>query len=234
MNKYHQEILEEIKDKASGGGYSSLPKNYNGTTHLEHGLTVPAHRQIVKDWIKKHPDLTLPEFIELLNSLFLGESMDEKTTGGKVLEYLPKLRAQVDPNLVDTWLDDLVGWAEIDSFCYGNFTASDLLSKWGIWQELINKLSENGNISKRRASLVFLTEPVRESDDKRLFDLSFEIIDRLKIEKGILITKAISWLLRSLIKNHRLEVEVYLKQNTDTLPKIAIRETIRKIRTGRK
>ncbi|MBI2314815.1 DNA alkylation repair protein [Candidatus Daviesbacteria bacterium] len=33
-------------------------------------------------------------------------------------------------------------------------------------------------------------------------DLAFENIDKLKAEKDVLITKAISWVLRSLIKNH--------------------------------
>ena len=53
-------------------------------------------------------------------------------------------------------------------------------------------------------------------------------------EKDILITKAISWLLRSLVKYHKNEVDQVIEQNKETLPKIAIRETKRKIETGRK
>ena len=233
MNNYHHEILEKIKEHR-GTGHTSQPSNYTGSTHFGYGLSVPTHRQITKQWAKTHQDLTLDEFVDLLNSLFAGESMDEKTTGGKLLEYTPKLRAQISPNLLDTWIGELVGWAEIDSLCQGSFTSKDFLANWDLWEKEINKLSLSENISKRRASLVLLTGPVGENDDKKLSRLSFEMIDRLKDEKDILITKAISWLLRTLIEHHREEVRLYIEKNKDTLPKIAIRETKRKLETGKK
>ena len=98
----------------------------------------------------------------------------------------------------------------------------------------ISQFSMDKNIHKRRASLVLLTFPVRKSQDKRLSDLAFTNIEKLKNENDILITKAISWLLRSLIANHRKEVEIYIDKNINSLPKIAIRETKRKLTTGRK
>ncbi|MDP2951009.1 MAG: DNA alkylation repair protein, partial [bacterium] len=64
--------------------------------------------------------------------------------------------------------------------------------------------------------------------------LAFENIEKLKPEKDILITKAISWLLRNLIKYHKKEVADYLKKNKNSLPKIAVRETEKKIKTGKK
>ena len=80
--------------------------------------------------------------------------------------------------------------------------------------------------------MVFLTTPVSQSADKRLSDLAFENIDRLKHEKDILITKAISWILRSLVKHHKKEVSKYLEDSKESLPKIAIRETKNKITYG--
>jgi 3-methyladenine DNA glycosylase AlkD len=96
------------------------------------------------------------------------------------------------------------------------------------------RLVSDGNVHKRRASLVLLTKPVRDSENKRLADLAFANIDRLKNERSILVTKAISWLLRDLIRHHRERVETYLFENSDCLPKIAIRETRRKLLTGKK
>jgi len=95
-------------------------------------------------------------------------------------------------------------------------------------------MAVDGNPSRRRASLVLLTKSVRGSNDARLSKLAFKNIDLLKGEKDILITKAVSWLLRSLIKNHRVEVVDYINKNRQILPKIAIRETERKLKTGRK
>jgi 3-methyladenine DNA glycosylase AlkD len=70
------------------------------------------------------------------------------------------------------------------------------------------------------------------TDDGRLSALALQVIDTLKHEKEILITKAISWLLRSMIKNHKDLVSEYLKNERESLPKIALRETLVKIKTG--
>ena len=134
----------------------------------------------------------------------------------------------------DFWLDNAEGWAEVDSICQGNFTADEILYKWLDWEKLIRVFSNSKNIHKRRASLVLLTGPVRHSVDMRLSELAFDNIGKLKNESNILITKAVSWLLRDLIKNHKVEVEKYLKQNLNSLSRIAMRETTNKLRSGKK
>jgi 3-methyladenine DNA glycosylase AlkD len=118
--------------------------------------------------------------------------------------------------------------------CQSKFSATEVLTKWEKWKSLLTKLASDGNTHKRRASLVLLTKPVRDSGDARLADLAFATIDKLKQNREILVTKAISWLLRDLIKNHRQRVEKYLEENEDTLPRIAVRETRIKLLTGRK
>ena len=148
--------------------------------------------------------------------------------------YCPGLRKNIDPKLLDSWLDNTEGWAEVDCICAGTFSASDYLSNWQNWSKWIQKFSTDKNVHKRRASLVLLVMPVKQSSDSKLSDLAFENIDKLKNEKDILITKAISWILRHLIQNHRAEVENCLAKNADSLPKIAVRETQNKLKSGRK
>lgn len=82
--------------------------------------------------------------------------------------------------------------------------------------------------------MVLLVKSVRESKDEKLANLSFEMIANLKTEKDKLITKAISWLLREMIKNYRQRIENYLEENKNSLPSIAIRETTNKLKTGKK
>lgn len=104
--------------------------------------------------------------------------------GGKFLEYLPKLRNQINPEYINSWLTGAEGWGEVD--------------------------------------------------DQKLADLTFENIRKIKMEKNILITKSISWLLRDLIKNNKSRVEKYLEEDADTLPKIAVRKVRKKLLTGNK
>ena len=70
--------------------------------------------------------------------------------------------------------------------------------------------------------------------DEEVADTALENIELLKHEKEILITKAISWVLRSMIRHHREKVAEYLEENAATLPAIAVRETRTKLSTGKK
>jgi 3-methyladenine DNA glycosylase AlkD len=235
MDKYHLEILKEIKKNAEKESkeQKGWVKKYMGTSKVFYSLKAEVKNRIVKDWIKNHKDISLVEYQKFLNSLYNGKSHEEFSFAGRLLEYLPKFRAQLDPDCLNKWLDNAEGWGEVDSMCQSNFSSKEMLANWGKWKKLLTKFAKDKNIHKRRASVVLLTKAVRESDDKKLSDLAFANISRLKKEKEILITKAISWLLRSLIKNHKAEVQKYLKENAD-LPKIAVRETKAVLLTGKK
>lgn len=235
-NKYHLELLKELK-KHKGQGtkhQQDRDKNYIGTKKFCYNIKTSIKRQIVKNWIKKRPKLSVLELTKLLDSLFNGKSHDEISLGGKLLESLPQLRNKLSPILLDKWLNKLEGWAEVDSICQSNFTAEEILSDWNTWERVIVSLSKSNNPHKKRASLVLLTRPVKESRNPKLSKLAFKIIESLKKENNILVTKAISWLLRDLIKNHKGEIEKYLKENENSLPRIAVREASNKLRTGRK
>lgn len=234
MNSYHQEILDEIKKLAR-----PLPKRINlntylGSSHLLYCVSVPQCRRIARGWINRHKDISEKEFFHLLGCLIIGQSFEEKTMLPKLLCRYPMYIPHVTPMMFDHWLDHVEGWAEVDSLCHGLFSATLILSFWHVWKDAILRWSKDTNVHKRRASLVLLTSAVRQSEDQRLSDLAFTLIDRLKVEKEVLITKAISWLLRDLIKFHRKSVEVYIDKNRERLPKIAVREASNKLRTGKK
>lgn len=232
MNTYHKEILNAIKSIKPTRDKES--KKYHGNTHIHYLLSVPTVRIIVKDFVAKHADISFSEFIDLLNSLSTGVSYEEKSIVGKLIEYYPKLRPQIQPEHIDEWLNYLEGWAEIDSLCQSIFMAQDLLHNWTKWKKALVSFSQDKNVSKRRASLVLLTNAVSQTSDDDLIDVAFKNIETLKSEKNILISKAISWLLRSLVKMHKERVILYIEKNKESLPKIAVRETMTKIVYGKK
>lgn len=236
-NKCHREILNELEEhgKQVTKPQKERASKYMGTTKFFYGIEASIKEQIVKDWIRKHKnDFSEKEFFKLLNSLYRGRTHEEISIAGRLLEMLPGLRKQIKPFILDRWLDKAEGWAEVDSLCQSNFGAEEILSKWREWKKLILKFSKDKNVHKRRASLVLLTRPVRELPDLEIAKLAFVVVEKLKGEKDILITKAISWLLRDMIKNYRKMVEKYLRENKETLSKIAVRETLNKLKTGRK
>ncbi len=153
---------------------------------------------------------------------------------GILLGYMPVQRRQLNPALYNDWLDHTEGWAAIDAICYNNFTAAEILDNFATWKTLITRLAKSDNPNKRRAAIVLLTKPVKQSADPRLSGMAFDLIDILREEKAILITKAVSWLLRHLAQHHAPAVRQYLHAHKEKLPAIAIRETTNKLRHGTK
>lgn len=211
---------------------------YDSNTSSGHAffcVSAPNLRRIARGWLTAHrKSAGDDEVLRLAARLITGEAYEEKVLGAVILGYSARGRRLATPDMVDGWLDNIVGWAEIDSLCASVFPADHLAADWPAWRALIARLSRDPNINKRRAALVLLTTPCRTSDDPRFRDLAFEVVERLKSEKPILITKALSWLLRSMSARHAAAVSVYLEANASSLPAIALRETRTKLRSGTK
>jgi 3-methyladenine DNA glycosylase AlkD len=192
----------------------------------------PRLRDIAKAWAKTHKDLPAPEFENLITTLIRDPAALQKTMAGILLGYMPIQRSELNPSRYNDWLAYTEGWAAVDAICYNNFTAAEMLDNFPAWKTLITRLAKSDNPNKRRGAIVLLTKPVKQSSDTRLSVLAFRVIDTLRGEKDILITKAVSWLLRHLTKHHAPAVRRYLETYRDKLPAIAVRETVNKLKHG--
>ncbi len=234
MNLHHEEILKRIKINSGTPTKHTFSDSYLGNEHPRYPISNPVLRSILKEWMKEHRELSVNDFTKILTSLFEGESSTEKSTAGILLDYATLVQKQFSPKLFDTWLNHVVGWVEVDTLCTSKYTSIEITSQWKLWKPLLIKFSKSKNIQKRRASIVLLCVPLRKPDNDELAEVALQNIDRLKSEKEVLITKAISWVLRSMINHYRKRVSAYLTENKTTLPAIAVRETMMKLKTGRK
>ncbi len=210
------------------------PKSYLGTPRKYLGLNAKNLKSIASQWTKENKNISTSELMAVLDSLNLGETFEERIMVGSILGRLKNQRVEMNIEYLYKWLGNLEGWAEIDCLCQSSFSGEEVISRWSEWQKLLTTLNTDKNISRRRASLVLLCKAVRDCKDDRFAKLAFANVEKLKHEKEILITKAVSWILRNMTKNYKAEVKNYLDQNAETLPKIAVRETKRKLETGRK
>lgn len=234
MHKYHKEVLSLIEENSGSGTQHTFLDSYLGNSHPRYAIDQPTMRLIAKEWMKDHRTMTAKEFAAMLTSMVEGKSGTEKIMVGVLLDNATKDQKQFDPKLFDQWLDHLVGWAEVDTVCTGKYCISEIPENIPVWKKILAKLVKSKNINKRRASIVFLCSPLSQSDDPRLAEMAIENIEKLKGEKEIIITRAISWVLRSMVKHHRKALENYLKKNEKSLPAIAVRETKIKLVTGTK
>ena len=234
MSPEHKALLVELKSAARPPDSRFDPANYlkSGATFIN--VAVPEQRRIAKAWLKAHKTWTIQEILVLVGELVEGGSHEEKTVGLHLAEGLGRDQRPFGPAEVDRWLDHLVGWAEVDSLCQSMFGPEDLLGDWPAWSGFIRRLEKDANINKRRAALVLLCRSTRANPDPRLRELAFETVEALKGEREIIITKAVSWLLRSMGEQHPAEVLRYLDAEGPTLPAIAVREARIKLTTGRK
>jgi len=235
-NQYHQKLLVDIDKLKSKSSESETQwvQRYLGTDKIFYNFSTKQLVDLVKNFIKVS-NLSPSQTIELLNSLYqFGTTYNEIAIAGKIVSFSKINTSNFDPKNLDLWLNYTHGWAENDVLCQSNFTSDVLLSNWENWSKILKQFNKSQNINKRRASLVLLTKSLNQSEDTRLSKIAFENIEKLKGETDILITKAVSWLLRSLTTFHKDEVLKYLEDNKDSLPKIAYRETLSKALTGRK
>jgi 3-methyladenine DNA glycosylase AlkD len=207
---------------------------YLGTTSATLNVTAPQLRKLARDWVRANEELPREGVLKLCDSLFAATTHHEKAFAAIVLGYHHEARAAVSLKRIERWLGNLHGWAEVDALCQNLFQAEEMLGDWIAWKAVLTRLSRDKNINKRRAALVLLTGPLRYSDDAHLSGLAFNLIERLQDERDILITKAISWLLRALTIHHRVAVTAYVEAHETTLPRIAVRETRIKLTTGTK
>ncbi|MFC1625025.1 DNA alkylation repair protein [Patescibacteria group bacterium] len=235
-NKIHKQFLKEISrlDLKKNKEERLWVQKYLGSNKPTKCIKTGEIIKIAKKYSKEN-NFNKNELINLLDSLFSkSTTFEEMDFAGRLIGVNPEIKKQINPEKLDYWLNFTHGWAETDLLCQSNFASDELLSNWDAWKKLLIKFSKDKNVHKRRAGLVLLTKSVRTSEDKKLSDLAFKNVDSLKSESDILITKAISWILRSLIKNHKKEVSSYLKKNKESLPKIAVREVTNKLQTGKK
>lgn len=233
-NPHHRALLDLIVNAAGSPSGQSLPDSYLGNDHPRYTISMPALRNIAKTWMRGHNDLSAAQALDLVTACIEAPSSTEKIMGGILIDYTTPAQRTFSPAIFDQWLDHLVGWAEIDSLCTGDYVRSQLPAHWPAWKKLLLKLSKDDNINKRRASLVLFCSPIGHVRDASMGETAFKIIDRLKGEKSVLITKAISWVLRTMIRHYRKEVRTYLSENKTSLPAIAVRETGVKLKTGKK
>ena len=198
-----------------------------------YGVRNPDMHVFLKQWSSENT-LTYDQWLAEMQQLYNGSSVEECCFAGIVLAKYSKFRQQLPLNTLDKWLGQLEGWQEVDTTCQSTFTAKELLANWDEWEKLLISLANDDNINKRRASLVLLVMPIRKTPDTRLLDIGLSNIGKLKHEKNTMITKAVSWLLRSAINQHQAAIEDYVDKNEETLPAIAVRETRNKLITGKK
>jgi len=229
-------IQKLIRDSAKpcGGKEAEWVQRYLGTKRKYICLKSADRNIILRQAVADLKSQNVNDTIKTLDNLFNSDIFEDFNFAGKLLTRLPKVRSELKMDKLEKWINKSTGWAECDSICQSLFDGNEVLGSWNEFENAIKSFRKSKNIQLRRASLVLQVKPNRNCADPKVRRLAFETIEILKGEKEILITKAVSWLLREMSKLGEDEVKKYLIDNRESLPAIAYREAMRKIETGKK
>lgn len=121
----HRQLLAHIEALA---GHAPIvpqgpdPGNANASSGRPYyGLSVPDQRRMVRGWLADHRTWTPEQVLRTVNGLLASPSYEEKTCGCMIIKERQGARRLVAPTQVEAWLDDIRGWAEVDSLCQSMF-----------------------------------------------------------------------------------------------------------------
>lgn len=196
-----------------------------------YGVRVPQLKKIAGILKKDLTPLSDVLYLDFCNSLYNQPSREEMLLSCYLIDKKRPVLDLIDWPLLEKWSNKVDNWEN-----------NDVLSLLviGPWvsknpEERLNNLKNwilSKNLWHRRLTLVSLIISVRSG---KLWQESLQLVDKVKRERDPMIVKAVSWLLREMVrKNAKKEVADYVSANRSFLSSLVVREVENKLATGLK
>lgn len=226
-----QHLLKQIRQRADPE-YQATVRRTIPTGLKVYGLRVPQLRDIVRAWGRAHQQVAHGDLLALVDSLWNGESREERMLFTYLLEHYKHLVPDLTKADFEHWRQSLDNWEVTDGL--GWVMALWLLGDPDTRLDYLGELIADEDVWSRRLALVATTPINRGHTGFTIPDLTLELVDRVKEERHPMITKAVSWALREMTKSHPDQVAAYLEENRELLAAHIVREVNNKLRTGLK
>jgi 3-methyladenine DNA glycosylase AlkD len=225
-------LVEQVEARADARYQQVVQRSVPSNLRV-YGLRVWEIRQIVRGWRRHHRDVSWEALLPLVEQLLQGKSREERLLALELLAHYPLLIPLLTWEQLDTWRQDLDNWELTDVLgreVLGPWVAAQLEKRE---QRLWDLVGEQG-VWSRRLGLVGILGLNRARSDPTSLALALALVDQVKHERDATISRAVSWVLRELARNHPSQVATYLDENEGLLARHVIREVRSKLETGRK
>ena len=230
VRTWHEELLSEI-ERLADPEYREGSLMVAPTAQRVHGVRTPDSRRLARAWRRANRGVEPQLTRSLVESLWNGESRDERVLGLEILYLQPVIVRDLGRDRFDRWRLDIDNWGVCD------FLATRILGPWAEADPddrlaYLEILIGDTHLFSRRLGLVSSVPLNRDGSTYGEWTLSQ--IDRLLDERDPMITRAVSWALRQMIKHQAPEVAAYVESRGDRLAALPRREVRNKLKTGRK
>lgn len=197
------------------------------------GLTAGEVREVVKDTAKLVRREPGEAVVELAERLATSGVFEARLAAYELLGRHRTARATLDADALLRLGRGMDNWLGVDTFAThlsgvvwreGNVTDADVLG----WTESQDRWWRRAGV----VSTVALNLKARGGTGDAATTLL--ICERVVDERDPMIVKALSWALRTLVPHDPDAVHGFLDEHADRLPKLVLRETRKKLESGRK
>jgi 3-methyladenine DNA glycosylase AlkD len=222
------QIEAQVDTEYQAGVSMAVPTGLN-----VYGVRVPRLRAIARDWQRAHKGIDLGDLVTVADALWDGGSREERVLATVLFQRYQRHIPALDWAHFDRWRRGLDNWEVTDQMgvrVLGPWVLADPGARTGHLWDLI----ADEDVWSRRLALVATVWLNRGYDGITYPDVTLGLVDRVKEERDPTITKAVSWALREMVKQHPDRVVAYLEANRDLLAPHVVREVNTKLRTGLK
>lgn len=208
-------LVAQIRKLGKRGGDPWLQK-YVGSPDPVLGLSVPEMRAILAAFRREHREATVAQVNALAAAVWRGTTFEEKALAIMMMDAHARILDDASWRLLDSWVDDCVGWGMCDSIGSGPI-AKMVCAKPPRFRALL-RWARSKNHWRRRIALYALHDfiSVRELDEP------FELIEKLLYDEEFWVRRAVGTWLRECWKRDRARTEAFLVAHARNLPAIVV------------
>jgi 3-methyladenine DNA glycosylase AlkD len=190
-----------------------------------YGVKTAIVTKIARKYFREVKPLGKREIFALCEELLKSDYTEEASIAFEWAYWLHDEYEPGDFTVFERWLNRYVNnWAKCDSLC--NHAIGSFVEKYPQYIANLKDWTRSENRWLRRASAVTLIIPAKQG---RFLEDIFEIADMLLQDKDDLVQKGYGWMLKEASRMHQKEVYDYVLQNSNLMPRTALRYAIEKM-----
>ncbi|WP_127560334.1 DNA alkylation repair protein [Saccharospirillum alexandrii] len=227
-----QSIADEITQSLKALGRGTRQEHRPSSQH-DFGVYTPELRGVVRDYKRRLASQSAEDVYQIALNLLDKNVTECRQAGYELVAGHKGARELLTPKRIEALGQDIDNWACVDGFC------CTLVGR--AWREgrvsdaTVMRWSQSQDVWWRRAAVV-ATVPLNIKAHGGVGDTvrTLMVCQSLLNDEEIMVQKAISWALRSLVTWDRGSVQGFLEEQSGSVSALVRREVVHKLRTGKK